>query len=155
MDAVERNGIITAMYGFAFSSTIDRFRSLHSEIIEEFQCIEYDMRRIYSSMIDEDYDEAMDEMSDKNWGVILNRLKKLDNSDGAPYFSSEEYILLDEIRSLRNYWCHQCYLDFVYIQDGWKREEKLQKLLRRLENELNRVRRLQERVQTSFLRDFV
>ena len=30
------------IYGFSFNSTIDRFRSLHSEIIEEFQCIEYD-----------------------------------------------------------------------------------------------------------------
>lgn len=155
MDAVERNGIIAAMYGFTFSSTLDRFRSLHSEIIEEFQCIEYDMRRIYSSMINEDYDDVMEEMSDKNWGVILNRLRKLDNSDGNPYFSSDEYELLDDIRTLRNYWCHQCYLDFVYIQDSWKREEKLQKLIRRLENELNRVRKLQERIQASFLRDFV
>ena len=113
------------------------------------------MRRIYSSMIDEDFDDAMDEVSDKNWGVILNRLRKLDNSDGDPYFSSDEYALLDEIRTLRNYWCHQCYLDFVYIQDSWRREEKLQRLMRRLENELNRVRKLQERIQTSFLRDFV
>ena len=143
------------LYGLSFGSTIDRFRSLHSEIIEEFQCIEYDMRRIYSSMIDEDYDDAMEEMSDKNWGAILNRLRKLDNSDGKPYFSSDEYELLDDIRTLRNYWCHQCYLDFVYIQDSWKREEKLQKLIRRLENELNRVRKLQERIQASFLRDFV
>jgi len=52
-----------------------------------------------------------------------------------PYFTEDEYKLLDEIRERRNYWCHQCYLDFVYIQNEYDRQNRLSKLIRQLENE--------------------
>lgn len=35
--------------------TLETFRILHSEIIEYYQCIEHDMRRIYSIMCVDDY----------------------------------------------------------------------------------------------------
>lgn len=47
---------------------LDRFRMLHSEIIEYYQCIEHDIRRIYSAMIDVDYYDTMDALSNSNWG---------------------------------------------------------------------------------------
>jgi hypothetical protein len=136
------------------NSTIDRFRSLHSEIIQFYQCIEFDLRRIYSAMSSDDFFDCMDELSDKNWGTLLNRLEELDYSDDDPYFAEEEYRELDEIRSRRNYWCHQCYLDFIYIQDNWKQEERLQRLIRQLENERNRAYKLHRRMQDIYLNDF-
>ena len=39
----------------------------------------------------------MDYLDGNNWGVILNKLKKLDYSDNKPYFTEDEYKLLDEI----------------------------------------------------------
>ena len=135
-------------------STVDRFRSLHSEIIEYYQCIEYDMRRIYASMDSRDYDDVLDEIKELNWGVILNKLKKLDNSDGDPYFTDEEYGLLDEIRGRRNYWCHQCYLDWVYIQDDDEQERRLQRLTRQLENENNRAYKIHRKMENYFINDF-
>ena len=135
-------------------STEDRFRLLHSEIIEYYQCIEYDMRRIYASMNSRDYDEVMKEIGELNWGVILNRLKKLDSSDGNPYFTEEEYMLLDEIRGRRNYWCHQCYLDWVYIQDDNEQEKRLQRLVRQLENENNRAYKIHRKMENYFINDF-
>ena len=136
------------------SSTIDRFRSLHSEIIQYYQCIEFDLRRIYSAMSSDDFYDCMDELSDKNWGSLLNQLEELDYSDDDPYFSEEEYRELDEMRSRRNYWCHQCYLDFIYIQDNWKQEERLQRLTRQLENEHNRAYKLHRKMQEIYLSDF-
>ncbi len=140
--------------GISNLSSLDKFRLLHSEIIEEYQCIEYDMRRIYSSMVDEDFEESMDELWDKNWGVILNRLKNLDKSDGNPYFSEDEYDLLDEIRTRRNYWCHQCYLDFVYEDNSYEYDKILQKKIRQVENELNRAKKLQRKMEKIYLEDF-
>ncbi len=147
------------MYPFNIANTsnlssLEKFRLLHSEIIEEYQCIEYDMRRIYSSMVNEDFEESMYELEDKNWGVILNKLKKLDKSDGNPYFSREEYDLLDEIRTRRNYWCHQCYLDFVYEDNSYEYDILLQKKIRQVENELNRAKKLQRKMENIFLEDF-
>ena len=65
-----------------------------------------------------DYMESLD---GNNWGVILNKPKKLDRSDNDPYFTEEEYQQLDAIREQRNYWCHQCYLDYVYISNDFDR----------------------------------
>ena len=127
--------------------TLETFRILHSEIIEYYQCIEHDMRRIYSIMCVDDYKECMDNLREKNWNVVLKELKKLDNDNGDPYFSDDDYDLLDEIRTRRNYWCHQCYLDWVYIQDSGQRNQRLQRLTRQLENEHNRTYKLHKKMQ--------
>lgn len=135
-------------------SAIDRFRKLHSEIIENYQCIEYDMKRIYSAMSSEDFDDNMEWLTNDNWGKILNKLRKLDNSDDNPFFTDKEYALLDEIRERRNYWCHQCYLDWVYIKDNNKRQNRLERMTRQLEGENNRVRKLQRKMERIFIEEF-
>ena len=134
-----------------FPSLIEQFQMLHSEMIEYYQCIEHDMRRIYSAMSSEDYYESMEYLSDKNWGAVLNKLKQLDNSDNDPFFTEEEYKVLDEIRTRRNYWCHQCYLDFVYIQNNHERDERLKRLTRQLENEHNRAGKLHRKMQELYI----
>lgn len=136
------------------NTTEERFKSMHSEIIMYFQCIEHDMKRIYSGMSADDYYDCMVMLDGKNWGVVLNKLKKLDNSDNDPYFSDEEYEQLDAIREQRNYWCHQCYLDYVYIHDNYERQRALEKLCRRLENEMNRAYKLHRKMQDVYLSDF-
>ncbi len=135
-------------------SIIDRFRKLHSEIIENYQCIEYDMKRIYSAMSSDDFDDNMEWLTYDNWGKILNKLRKLDNTDDNPFFTDKEYELLDEIRERRNYWCHQCYLDWVYIKDDNKRQSRLERMTRQLENENNRVRKLQRKMERIFIEEF-
>ena len=47
-------------------------------------------------------------------------------------FSEEEYNTIDEIREIRNYWCHQCYLDFIYIENDYEREKAFQKVAKKL-----------------------
>ena len=132
-----------------------RFRQMHSEIIENYQCIEYDMKRIYSAMSSENFDDCMDMLEGNNWGMVLNKLKRLDNSDGDPYLSDEEYRVLDEIRDRRNYWCHQCYLDFVYIDNQRERNNRLSRLVRQLENEMNRAAKVQAKIQDIYFDYFV
>ena len=140
--------------------SLEKFRQMHSEIIENYQCIEYDMRRIYSSMrdfnedIDEDYDECMERVEELNWGTILKMLESEDKRDGEPYFTDEEYAMLDDMRNQRNFWCHQCYLEWVYIADDRKRSAALERMLRRLENEGNRAAKIQKKMERYFIEDF-
>lgn len=136
------------------NNALERFEAMHSEIIRYFQCIEYDMKRIYSGMSADNYFDCMDMLDGKNWGVILNKLKELDHSDDDPYFIDEDYKLLDEIRERRNYWCHQCYLDYVYISDNGKLQAKLERMCRQLENEKNRAYKLHRKMQGIYLSDF-
>ena len=40
---------------YGMDNELNRFRQMHSEIIENYQCIEFDMKRIYSSMSSDDF----------------------------------------------------------------------------------------------------
>ena len=153
-ESVQKSQSRNSMYFSNIETTIDRFRKLHSEIIENYQCIEYDMKRIYSAMSAEDFDDNMEWLSNNNWGMILNKLKKLDNSDNNPYFTDEEYSILNEIRERRNYWCHQCYLDWVYIGDDYKRQNRLERMTRQLENEHNRAMKIQRKMEKIYIEEF-
>lgn len=132
----------------------DEFKIYHSEIMMYFQCIEFDLKRIYSGMSADDFDDNMDMLETSNFGNTLRQLRWLDQSDGKPYLSESEYALLDQIRELRNYWCHQCYLDYVYITNDWQRENKFQRIANRLYNERNRVCKLHQRLQKFYFDNF-
>ena len=119
--------------------TDDQFKILHSEIMEYFHCIEFDLKRIYSGMSTEDFENEMDMLETSNFGNTLNKLRKLDESDGDPWLTESDYEELDRIRDLRNYWAHQCYLDYVYIENEWQRYNKFQRIANRLVNEHNRI----------------
>ena len=55
--------------------------------------------------------------------------------------------VLDEIREIRNYWCHQCYLDFHYYSDPEEHYEAYSKVAERLHYDENRVFELQQRLE--------
>ena len=57
--------------------TEDQFKILHSEIMMYFQCIEFDLKRIYSGMSADDFDEEMDMLEISNLGNTLRKLKNL------------------------------------------------------------------------------
>ena len=127
--------------------TRDQFKILHSEIMMYFQCIEFDLKRIYAGMSSEDFDDEMDWLETSNFGNTLRELKKLDKSDGDPWLSDSEYDQLDRIREVRNYWAHQCYLDYIYIQDEVKRERRFQEIANRLSRDENRTWDLHEKLE--------
>lgn len=55
--------------------------------------------------------------------------------------------LIDQIREIRNFWCHQCYLDYIYIQDEVKRERRFQEIANRLSRDENRTWDLHEKLE--------
>ncbi len=127
--------------------TYDEFQQKHSELIMCFQCIEHDIKLVYAGMKEGDFDENLDILNKSNLGNTINRLRELDNSDGKPDLSNEDYNLLDQIRKIRNYWCHQCYVDFVYISNNSQQDEKMLKIFRRLDNDYNRIYKLHRKIE--------
>ncbi len=143
------------MYGIEMMNVLEQqFRTKYSEIMEDFQCIEYDLKRIYSAMSADDFDDNMDMLEFSNMGKTLNWLEEMDNSDGKPFLSEAEYDTLHAIRELRNYWAHQCFLDWVYCQSDIERQSKLQRVFNRLCNEANRVSKLQKKLESFYLDTF-
>lgn len=135
-------------------ANLDRFRKMHSEIIEYYQCIEYDMKLIFSAMKWGDFDDNMDWLAQDNWGKVLQKLRSLDFSDGKPLFSKQDYKYLDELREDRNYWCHQCYLDYVYEQDYKEKHQILQELLDDLECDRKRAYDLHQKLLKAYNNHF-
>ena len=102
----------------------NRFKLIHSELIQQVQCVENNLKIIYAAMLKGDFNKNLKSTERMNLGKIARELEYLDNSDDMPEFSEEEYNTIDEIREIRNYWCHQCYLDFVYIENDYERYER-------------------------------
>ena len=127
--------------------TRDRFKLIHSELIQQVQCIEYDLKLIYAAMHKGDFEKNFGTLSKANLGKIARELRELDHSDNFPELSDEDYKVIDEIRIIRNYWCHQCYLDFVYIQDNYQREIKFQEIAQRLHYDENRTYALMQKME--------
>ena len=127
--------------------TRDMFKLIHSELIQQVQVIENDLRVIYAAMCSGDFDDNFDYLEKANLGKIIKELKKVDYSDGHPDLSQRDYDLLNEIREIRNYWCHQCYLDYVFIQDDFEREQAFQQVANRLHFDENRTHDLMEKLE--------
>ena len=88
-------------------------------------------------------------------GKTINELKNLDNSDGNPFFSIEDYELLRNITKIRNHWAHDAYTAFIYEKD-FNSSTKFIKQVSRLENDHNRLEKLSntiEQVRIDFLND--
>ena len=61
--------------------TRDTFKIIHSELIQQVQCIEYDLKVIYAAMKKGSFQSNMESMSKANLGKIVRELETLDYSD--------------------------------------------------------------------------
>lgn len=127
--------------------TRERFKLIHSELIQQVQCIEYNLKVIYAAMRKGNFNANLQSLNKANLGKIARELEDLDYSDDCPELSEGDYDTIDEIRNIRNYWCHQCYLNFVYIQDNWQREQQFQKIAERLHYDENRTYALMQKTE--------
>ena len=125
----------------------DTFKMIHSELIMSVQYIEQDLRIIYSTIKPGDYEDNYMEVDNKPLGKLLKELRELDEELGYSKIGESDYELLDEIREIRNYWCHQCYLDFHYEEDPIKHDQKFTDVYHRLHEDELRVFNLYQKIE--------
>lgn len=94
----------------------DKYKYLLGETIMLYQFMENDLKLIYAGMLDGVFYKNIEVVRStfKGLGQIVQALEELDNSDSNPYFTKETYILLNRLARQRNYYCHQCCVDFCY-----------------------------------------
>ena len=127
--------------------TRDKFKLIHSELIMQVQSIEHNLKLIYAGMHKGNFEKNFNALGKSNLGSLIRKLKELDYSDGHPDLSRRDYEVLEQIREIRNYWCHQCFLDYIYIQDDREREYQFQQVARRLSEDENRTWDLHEHLE--------
>ena len=127
--------------------TREKFKLIHSELIMQVQLIENDLKLIYAGMHKGNFDKNFNTLEKSNLGTVIRKLKELDYSDGHPELSKRDYEVLEQIREIRNYWCHQCFLDYVYIKDYRQREYQFQQVAKKLSEDENRTWDLHEHLE--------
>jgi len=113
----------------------DRYKLLLGETIIFYQVIENDLKLIYAGMQDGNFFKNVEMVRStyKGLGQIIIALEELDNRSGDPYFTKDTYMLLNKLARQRNYYCHQCSLDFYYnpfFRDSIEFVDSLEKLER-------------------------
>ena len=127
---------------------IDGFNRIVGETIFNCQRIENDIKYIYAGMLKGDFARNKYDINNLTLGTVLTDLEELDNSDGNPYLTQDEYKLLREITRVRNWLVHRAYSDFIYsdeseLSHNYNRSlKKLTDFNRRIEQLGNQVERV-------------
>ena len=118
--------------------TAERFDQTVGVLIKKCQCIEHDIKIMYAGMLRGDFYKNLKEVIDKPLGPALKKLEELDYSDDSPYLSRDDYVLLNDIKEIRNYWVHKGYIDFLYGSvEGY--QGRLEKQYMNLIKDCNRI----------------
>lgn len=104
-------------------TTFNEFKNVYAETMMNYQCIEHDIKLIYAYMLKGSVFKHLDDIDDKTLGTMIRILEKLDYSDDKPYISRSDYDFLKKICDKRNYWAHQAFIDFIYIENPFYSNE--------------------------------
>jgi len=96
---------------------LNNFNMAVGETLMYCQRIEHDVKIIYAAMLKGDMNENINLVKRETLGTVFVALSALDNSDGNPIFSNRDYAILKQIKNARNFIAHQCYVDFLYLND--------------------------------------
>ncbi len=135
---------------------LERFHLYAGETLMECQRIEHDVKLMYAGMKNGDFNRNIAEVKMQPLGTVLLDLEALDNSDGRPSLSAEDYALLHEIKNVRNWLAHKAYLDFMYAS-GEALERGFAKSFAKLSDFRLRIKRLgdvAEKVRLSILKKY-
>lgn len=125
----------------------DTFKLIHSELIMSVQYIEQDLKLIYSILKGGEFSDNYSNVENFPLGKMLKSLHEMDEELGYSKIKEKHYELLDQIREIRNYWCHQCYIDFHYIEDPQAHEDAFQEVAARLHIDELQVFDLQQEIE--------
>lgn len=91
--------------------TLEKYRILHSTLLEKYQWIERELEGLYAVLSDEHFCQALREIEKDSIGGVVREIKKIEKEKDIVIFSQEEYEELDKIRERRNFWSHVCYTE--------------------------------------------
>jgi len=113
----------------------DRYKYLLGETIMLYQFMENDLKLIYAGLLNGNFYKNLEYVRSnfKGLGQVVQALEVLDNSDDKPYFSADTYVILGKLARQRNFYCHQCCIDFCYdpdFENSPEFKDGMQKLIR-------------------------
>ncbi|MBQ7351240.1 MAG: hypothetical protein IJW59_00005 [Clostridia bacterium] len=113
--------------------SFDKYKYLLGETVMLYQFMENDLKLIYAGLLSGNFYKNIEYVRSnfKGLGQVVQALEELDHSDSNPYFSKETYMLLGKLARQRNFYCHQCCVEFCYnpyFRDSFEFNDSLAKL---------------------------
>ena len=126
----------------------DKYKYILGETIVLYQFLENDLKIIFAGILKGNFYKNIEYVRSeyKGLGQVIKALEELDNSDSSPYFSKETYILLNKLARQRNYYCHQCCVDFAYNPD-FKNSIEFKESLEKLIDTNNSIKYVQPQIE--------
>lgn len=126
----------------------DKYKYILGETIVLYQFLENDLKIIFAGILKGNFYKNIEYVRSeyKGLGQVVKALEELDNSDSSPYFSKETYILLNKLARQRNYYCHQCCVDFAYNPD-FKNSIEFRESLEKLIDTNNSIKYVQPQIE--------
>ena len=126
----------------------DKYKYILGETIVLYQFLENDLKIIFAGILKGNFYKNIEYVRSeyKGLGQVIKALEELDNSDSSPYFSKETYILLNKLARQRNYYCHQCCVDFAYNPD-FKNSSEFRESLEKLIDTNNSIKYVQPQIE--------
>lgn len=128
---------------------LEEFHSHVGEILMYCQCIEHDVKYIYSFMADGGFKQNMMRIEQEKFtlGQVVHMLKEYDQSWENPFLSKEDYDVLFQIVHKRNYYAHQVYLSFCYLDNENDFNYSFERESRNIIKDLDILSRLYDKVE--------
>lgn len=130
---------------------LEHFKILHSETIMYSQVVERDLKLIYAFMHKGDVKDNLDEVETTSFGQMIDILKNLDNEDGKPSISSNDYNFLKQLSKNKNHWAHKVFTEFLYENDFLHSDEYV-KQCQKLEKDHDRLEIVYKNVERERIR---
>lgn len=89
--------------------TLEKFRIMHSELIEHYQFIEMHLEGIYALLCGKSFVDGLSDVETRNIAYLTNEIKRMELEMGVSIISGDEHEKIESARLRRNYWCHDCY----------------------------------------------
>ena len=112
--------------------TLEEFRLIHSELIENYQFIEFHLEGLYGLICEDGFFNGIDEVEKYSLTRLISEFETLDKEREKPLLSEQIYSRLYELCDRRNVWVHECYTSMCFDPKtgGLKKEADRQALLK-------------------------
>lgn len=97
--------------------TLDKFRILHSTLIEHYQFMEAHLEGIYAAISGKPFLDGIQEIEKDSLSGVVREIKDVEREKNIQIFSEDTYTQLRKIIERRNFWCHCCYFEMSFDRE--------------------------------------
>ena len=94
--------------------TLEKFRIVHSTLIEHYQFIETHLEEIYAAVCGKPLLEGLKDVEKDGLSGILGDILRVERERKIDVLSDEECEQLRQLFTRRNFWCHSCYCQLAF-----------------------------------------